>query len=122
MIKFNKPKIVEKVWGREVIIESNDQYCGKFLEFNKGASSSLHFHMEKTETWFVDSGQILLTSFMLAEGVKLTQEFNPGDIIHIPAGQPHKVQALLNTRLIEFSSKDKATDSYRLDSSKAANA
>ena len=27
---------VKKGWGKEIIIENNDQYCGKLLIFNKG--------------------------------------------------------------------------------------
>ena len=48
---------VEKLWGHEFIWCSNDKYCGKFLNFNKGASFSMHFHAAKDETWYILSGK-----------------------------------------------------------------
>ena len=43
--------LVSKGWGSEFIWESNDLYCGKFLNFKEGARFSMHFHKEKDETW-----------------------------------------------------------------------
>jgi len=47
---------IPKGWGREIIIENNEMYCGKILEFKKGCKFSMHFHMEKDETWWVEKG------------------------------------------------------------------
>ena len=30
-----KPKIVDKVWGQEIWIHNDEEYCGKLLRFNK---------------------------------------------------------------------------------------
>jgi hypothetical protein len=50
---------VPKGWGKEVIIENNELYCGKLLCFNEGAKFSMHYHMIKDETWYVDKGEFL---------------------------------------------------------------
>ena len=39
--------MVEKGWGHELIFATNDKYCGKLLNFNKGAKFSMHFHDTK---------------------------------------------------------------------------
>ena len=52
--------IVNKGWGSENIVITNDRYCGKFLNFNKGAKSSMHFHAAKDETWYVQTGKFIV--------------------------------------------------------------
>ena len=44
---------VPKGWGEELIIENNELYCGKILQFNAGCKFSMHYHMIKDETWCV---------------------------------------------------------------------
>ena len=49
---------VEKGWGYELIWATNEKYCGKIMVFEKlGAKFSMHFHKEKDESWFVNSGR-----------------------------------------------------------------
>ena len=49
-----KPKKVEKLWGYELWIHNDSQYCGKLLVFEKiGNQFSMHYHVIKTETWYV---------------------------------------------------------------------
>ncbi len=53
--------VVKKGWGYELIWATNDKYCGKIMVFEKaGNKFSLHFHKEKDETWFVNSGRFKL--------------------------------------------------------------
>ena len=47
---------VPKGWGEELIIENNEMYCGKLLIFKAGCKFSMHYHMIKDETWYVDKG------------------------------------------------------------------
>ena len=49
--------LVKKGWGSEFIWASNDKYCSKFLNFKTGSKFSMHFHREKMETWYVQSGK-----------------------------------------------------------------
>ena len=50
---------VPKGWGEELIIENNEKYCGKLLIFKKGCKFSMHYHLIKDETWYVDKGTFL---------------------------------------------------------------
>ena len=54
-------KEVDKVWGIEVWVVNCPLYCGKLLFLDKGATSSLHYHPKKQETFFALSGQTALT-------------------------------------------------------------
>ncbi len=53
---------VVKPWGYEEIFENNEQYCGKLLTVGDRWSSNgkFHFHQIKDETFFVNSGILIL--------------------------------------------------------------
>jgi len=53
-------KVVPKGWGHEKIIVNNDHYCGKLLYIIKGRQTSLHYHSIKQETFFVESGKVMV--------------------------------------------------------------
>ena len=53
-------KIVSKGWGFEKWIVNNEKYCGKLLYLIKGKKCSWHFHKIKEETFYIQSGKILL--------------------------------------------------------------
>jgi len=54
---ITRPKKVEKLWGYELWIHNDSQYCGKLLVFpNEGNHFSMHYHMIKNETWYVQEG------------------------------------------------------------------
>lgn len=114
MITFLGPKIVPKGWGREVIFASNDLYAGKLLEFRKGSKGSMHFHLDKTETFYLLSGTIELHGFDLQKGDKMVRVMLPGDIAHIPPGTPHQIISLEGAIVIEASTADRAIDNYRI--------
>ena len=48
-----------KYWG-EIATIVNRAYAGKRLFFRKGQHSSLHYHCDKTETYFIHSGHLLM--------------------------------------------------------------
>ena len=47
-----------KGWGHELWIHNDEQYCGKLLSFDARKRCSFHYHIEKTETFFLRSGRI----------------------------------------------------------------
>ena len=56
-VKIKQPKRVEKKWGYELWIHNDNQYCGKLLVFTQsGNKFSMHYHMLKNETWYVQNG------------------------------------------------------------------
>lgn len=53
-------KEVLKIWGKEVWIVNEPEYCAKFLYLNKAAASSLHYHLQKKETFYCLEGSVAL--------------------------------------------------------------
>ena len=50
-IDVKPPKRVEKLWGNELWIHNDEEYCGKLLVFEKKmANFSMHYHLKKKET------------------------------------------------------------------------
>ena len=47
-MKIEKPKKVDKVWGHELWIYNDEEYCGKLLVFEDTYKKfSMHYHMIK---------------------------------------------------------------------------
>jgi quercetin dioxygenase-like cupin family protein len=53
-------KHVPKGWGYEKWIVNTEEYCGKLLFFDEGKRCSWHYHNLKDETFYLQSGRILL--------------------------------------------------------------
>jgi len=110
------PKIVTKVWGYEMWIHNDSDYCGKLLVFNKaGNKFSMHYHMKKKETWFVQSGSFLFKWIDVENGrIESTTMVN-GDSVLIERGLPHQLIALEdNSTIFEVSTEHFDEDSYRI--------
>lgn len=107
---------VKKGWGYEIIWATNDKYAGKILVFDKvGSKMSLHFHKEKEETWFVNTGQFKLIYCNTDNATYLEKVLNEGDTWHNPPLQPHQLIALIpNSMIFEVSTKDTVEDNYRI--------
>lgn len=109
-------EIIEKGWGREIVIVNKPEYCGKILHMNKGKHMSFHFHCVKDETFFLNSGKVLLVygeSDDIGEAKRLMM--NPGDSFHIPVGLRHRLIALEDSDVFEFSTEHFDEDSYRIE-------
>lgn len=109
---------VEKSWGYEIIWATNEKYCGKLLCFNHpGSKTSMHFHKNKDETWFVNSGVFKLRFVDLATGNIKEGIIKEGDVVHNPPLQPHQLEALTSDAIIfEVSTEDDIEDIYRIPS------
>ena len=109
-------EIVEKAWGREVIFANNDMYCGKKLIHDKaGSKGSMHFHMKKHETFFVEKGMFRVHWIETKDASINNQVLRPGDIWVNEPGQPHQLEAMQdNSIIIEVSTTHFENDSYRV--------
>ena len=96
-MRVYKPKIVEKPWGREIWVAMENEYGGKILEIKKGFTTSLHYHTKKKETMFVLDGVLRVYT------PKETYELNSGESITVEPGDVHRLEAVTDVRLIEFS-------------------
>jgi quercetin dioxygenase-like cupin family protein len=108
-------KHVPKAWGYEKWIVNKPEYCGKLLKLNTGKYTSWHFHKLKDEVMFLYHGSIKILSSDVDEVEEAEEAFLlPGEAFHIPRGLRHRIIALEDSELFEFSTQHFDSDSYRL--------
>lgn len=105
---------IPKGWGSELILINDEEYCGKILRFNQGCSFSMHYHIRKKETWYVQTGEFLFSWIDTEKGEKLTRNLMKGDVVTIPRGMPHQLYAKTEGEIIEVSTQHFDSDSYRI--------
>jgi len=105
---------IPKGWGSEIVFENNDLYCGKLLCFNAGAKFSMHYHMIKDETWYVESGEFIYRWIDTDTAEVHEIVLQTGDTVRQRPGQPHQLEALSAGVIFEVSTHHKDSDSYRV--------
>jgi mannose-6-phosphate isomerase-like protein (cupin superfamily) len=115
-VKIQHPKKVEKKWGYELWIHNDTDYCGKLLVFSKsGNKFSMHYHMIKDETWYVQRGAFQFDWIDTENGERCYTQIQEGDVIEIKKGLPHQLTALTEEATIfEVSTQHFDEDSYRI--------
>ena len=115
-VKIQTPKRVEKKWGYELWIHNDTDYCGKLLVFNNsGDKFSMHYHMIKDETWYVQNGAFQFDWIDTENGERCYTQLQKGDIVEIKKGLPHQLTALLDeSTIFEVSTEHFDDDSYRI--------
>ena len=115
-VKIQHPKKVEKKWGYELWIHNDADYCGKLLVFTKsGNKFSMHYHMIKDETWYVQKGAFQFDWIDTENGERCITQIQEGDVIEIKKGLPHQLTALTEEATIfEVSTQHFDEDSYRI--------
>ena len=114
-----KPEVCEgckvpKGWGEELIIENNEMYCGKLLIFKKGCRFSMHYHLIKDETWYVNKGDFIYRWIDTESAETIEQKLKVGDVVRQRVGQPHQLIALTDGEVFEVSTQHFDEDSYRV--------
>lgn len=105
---------VKKGWGSEDIWVSNDNYCGKFLNFTTGGKFSMHFHAKKEETWYVMSGKFTVDYIDTTDASLHTVELSAGSVWHNPPLLPHRLTCIEQGCIVEVSTPDSVEDNYRI--------
>lgn len=115
MKSTDKQIVVIKGWGSETWISNNELFCGKILKFNKSKSFSWHYHKLKTEVFFVQQGEIKLF-YSWQDDIDEAEclILRTGDSFEVKVGLRHKIFALEESVIIEFSTTHFEEDSYRL--------
>jgi mannose-6-phosphate isomerase-like protein (cupin superfamily) len=108
-------EFVSKGWGFEKWIVNDEKYCGKLLYFVKGKKCSWHYHKIKDETFYVQSGCLVL-QYGYDDDINLASKMvlEKGQKFHVPVGLRHRMYALEDTELFEFSTQHFDEDSYRV--------
>lgn len=113
-----------KDWGWEEWIVNNEMYCGKRLHFTKAfGHTSLHFHMNKHETMYVEKGTFEITVVNKVTTKRTHHILLTGQSMVIEPGTVHRITALDQSNdaifteavLLEFSTHHEDSDSYRVE-------
>lgn len=105
---------IPKGWGHELIIHNDENYCGKVLVFKKGCKFSMHYHMMKQETWYVNKGNFIYRWIDTEKGITNETTLKVGDVVTQYPGQPHQLEALEDGEVFEVSTEHFDSDSYRI--------
>jgi len=105
---------VSKGWGYELWITNTPKYCGKILHFNEGKKCSFHYHKLKDETFYLQSGKLILR-YSNDDEFQHEIVLMPGASFHVPIAMRHQMEALVASDLFEFSTEHFDDDSYRIE-------
>lgn len=97
-----EPQILAREWGEEIIVTNTPLYLGKILKMKAGTAGGLQAHRAKVETFYLHSGQAVVTTDF-GDGILAELQMVPGECYHIPAGAVHKVTALTDCVFSEWS-------------------
>lgn len=111
-----KNNIVKTDYGYDIVWADNELYCSKILIFEKqGAKTPLHFHKNKTKTWFVNAGKFRVQWIDTADGKSYAQELEEGSVFHIEALTPVMLESMANnSAMAETSNINNSSDFCRL--------
>lgn len=107
----------EKYWGHITTLASNDAFAIKTIFMKANTQSSMEYHVNKEEWYYIVSGKIKL-GLRLGRAKNISLTLMPGDIVHIPKGLMHMRIALEDTHIIEWSNKDEDSDSHIVEDGK----
>lgn len=114
-----KVQVINKIWGYETLITPHGRchgYTGKRMFLKQGFHCSLHFHINKHETFWVESGFMEL-EIMDRDGNSTIKKLYSGDAVMIYPGELHRFYGIQDTVFFEFSTPDSPADSYRASKS-----
>ena len=112
-----KEKKIKKEWGHEVWLANNEKenYCGKILSIKAGKSTSMHFHANKHESFYVLEGSLFIhtvdtqTTEITLHCVEAGERFVMDRVV------PHKLEAQDGpVKFIEISTFHQDSDSDRV--------
>ena len=113
-----KPKTVTKKWGYELWManDKEENYCGKILYIKPGYSSSMHFHADKHETFYILEGELRVEMIDTETAEKTWQHLHEGDTFAIDRLVPHQLSPVGDSpvKFIEISTFHRDEDSYRV--------
>jgi quercetin dioxygenase-like cupin family protein len=111
----NSSEFHKKGWGHELWIVNCEKYCGKILHFEEGKKCSWHYHKVKHETFYLQSGKLLIKYGDDDDiDASLSRVLMPGESMIIYPGLRHQMIALEDSDLLEFSTQHFENDSYRV--------
>lgn len=74
----------------------------------------MHYHLKKTESFYILSGEIIFNYYGLEDASNFQNILSKGDVIDIPVGCPHQIVALSDVVIVEVSTTHHDSDSFRV--------
>lgn len=121
---MNNHLIVNKKWGYEIWIENSSLYCGKHLHVLPNKKCSVHYHKNKTETFYIINGSlsIEISSILDKDSWLNNSSFinkivlNRGESLTIEPLVAHRFTSATNypCDFMEISTHHEDSDSYRI--------
>jgi quercetin dioxygenase-like cupin family protein len=105
---------IPKGWGHELIIHNCQEYCGKILVFKQGCKFSMHYHIKKQETWYIQKGEFKFYYIDTKKAILHKRTLTKGDVVTIERGMPHQLEAITDGKVFEISTEHFDSDSYRI--------
>ncbi|OBZ10640.1 hypothetical protein A8L34_18830 [Bacillus sp. FJAT-27264] len=98
---YSVPRYEETRWGTSIILDDNSSNDGpvtvtRKLQIHPGKQTEYHFHHRISEVWTVTEG----TGKYILDGIEYA--LSTGDIVQIPAGVGHAIQAMTTLTLIQI--------------------
>jgi mannose-6-phosphate isomerase len=107
-------KRIDKPWGYELHwVPADAPYMGKLLHIHKGSRLSLQVHDQKSESWFIISGQAAVV-WENNKGDLVRTDLKPGVGYSTTIGQKHRLIGTTDCDIIEVSTPEKGT-TWRLE-------
>lgn len=103
----------EKYWGRIETILSED-VAAKRICVRKGGQSSLEYHVEKSESYFIHSG-LLRVGLRIGRAENHSIVMMAGQSYDVRPGVMHMRMGLEDTVILEVSTRDSDSDSYLVE-------
>lgn len=109
--------LIKTEYGYEMVWANTDAYAGKILVFETaGSKMSLHFHQQRSKSWFVNAGKFRVQWIDTADGKCYAKELPEGSTFHVPALLPVSLESLVaNSAMAEASETEIPNDTYRLN-------
>jgi mannose-6-phosphate isomerase len=108
VISDNQPKLVDKPWGTEELIEYNDHYVVKKLFIKKEEYCSMQYHELKRKTIYILSGKIKLYLGTLTDDINNLNYkiLGSNDNITIEPYTIHRVEGIEDSYYLETSTNE----------------
>lgn len=89
-------------WGYEILIIETPHFIGKRLEMKAGCAGGLQYHVNKEEAFLLESGEAMV-EYDDGQGLLTRMYLEPGQMVYVPTGAPHRVTALTDAIFYEWS-------------------
>jgi len=95
-----RPKYEDKCWGSVLHGFVCDHAAVSLLTLQKGSWCSKHIHRERSNVFWNISALVEIEEWELSGDILVTL-LEPGDVLEIPSGIPHRFRVLEDGEMIE---------------------